>query len=250
MLKPILTLAFLALSTAASAQLYVAGAVSNQRLRYDVDRLVAAKLDEGDNRRYLAALRSLGGHDAITTDLVSRSRKATVGYALTPGTAVELSYREYGRSTVAAHASLAYELAATGTTRGHTAAVRLSVSADGGGLGAVDATGVGLSLVRRVGGPFFARAGVERVRATLTTSEYERQAYRYSVQVDDQLVQGEGTASRTRQKVDHREVVAPLLGVGWDHPLTPRTTVRLEYERVGTLKEGFDFVSLGLRYRF
>lgn len=248
---------FIAVLCSFSAQVfasdfYVAGTVSRQILRYDVNGYIDSELDKGNRRDYISAINLLGGNVDTSADLTSTSQKFTLGYSLMPSTSVELSYREYGKSKVTGNASLGFSVDELLQYKHHTAAISASASAEMNSVVSVKANSMAISAIHTIYKPFYIRLGAERLHITVKEMSSETYKYQYTVDIDngEHLYSDQYSSVRTKTKKKYYSIVSPLFGVGAEFPIVNNLSLRLEWERTGTFNKGFDFYSAGIKFSF
>jgi opacity protein-like surface antigen len=114
----------------------------------------------------------------------------------------------------------------------------------------LSALGAGVSAVYKPVFPYYVRAGVEYIHSKVAeTTDYSSQ-YSYSISVDEVSISRQGIDAKSSSTVKSYKNVLPLVGIGVEFPVGQNFSLRLEYERVGVIKWGFDFYSLSLLARF
>lgn len=250
-MKKLLVTLSLAPTLAAASNFYAAGTISQEHLRYDVDGWVQRKLDEGSRRDYLRAFQAAGGSASTRMNLTAPSYKIALGYNFTPRFVVELSARKYNLNSVGANISIAGGVKDLQLEyQGHRANITASASATADTSEELTARGYGVSALYNIFGPVFVRAGIEHVKATVVETAVEKTSYSYSVTIDGRQFAGSGSTNTITRTGTKYQANLPLLGIGFDLPLTKRLAWRAEIEHVGIVKYGFDFYSLSLLYKF
>jgi hypothetical protein len=250
-MKRLLTLALLGASLAHANPYYVSGTVSAERLRYDVNGWLTRKLAVDNRADYLRLFELAGGTLETQTKLTNASYRATLGYQATERLAYELSTRRYQRHLIGATLTAGGELLDVSTTLGgHSARLTANAAGSAQATAELTATSIGAAAVYRVHGPVFVRGGVELAFASVTQTTSDSLSYSYTTTVDGATrTNGKTIPSTTVEKQFYR-VALPLLGIGIDYPLSKQLSLRTEVEHVGMLRQGFDFASTTLLYRF
>jgi hypothetical protein len=250
-MKRLLTLALLSASLAHANPYYVSATGSTERLRYDVDGWLTRKLAVDNRADYLRLFELAGGTMETQTKLTNFSYKATLGYQASEHLAYELSARRYQRHTISATLRASGELLDISTTLGgHSASLTANASGTAKAAAELTATSLSAAAVYRVHGPVFVRGGLEYAYAAVTQTTSDSLSYSYTATVDGVTRTSSKTIPTTVVEKQSYRVALPLLGIGIDYPLSKQLSLRTEFEHVGLLRQGFDFASTTLLYRF
>lgn len=252
-MKRLLTLALLCGATLASADTgyYIAGTASYEHLRYDVDAWLNRKLAVDHRGDYLRLIELAGGSMQTSTKLSNVSYKGTIGYQASDRLAYEVGVRHYQRHAVRAELSASGEVLNISTSLGgHSANLTASASGSASAMAELTASSLSGSLVYRLHGPIFVRGGIEYAIATTTQTTTDNLSYDYALTVDGTTTTGGKVKQSITSEKQYYRVALPLIGAGIDYKLDKRWSWRSEIEHVGLLRQGFDFISLSLIYRF
>lgn len=247
----IITMALISFSAQAESNFYAFGSYSKEHLRYDVKAWKQQELNK-DNRQQILEIFQLAGGDLTTkTDLTSLSHKFGLGYQFSSKSSVEFSIRNYPLNSIGINANISGNVQnSTASYNGHN--VSLTAKADGMyDLSAnLEGKGYGLSLVYKINKTFFVRGGVEYVVAKYKELSNEDYHYQYKATYDNvSYIDSQSFFQTTsNNKIYHQPL--PLIGAGADFPITKNLTLRAEFEHIGIIKEGFDFYSATLVYKF
>jgi hypothetical protein len=233
-----------------ASEFYVGGAISAGRLRYDVDGWVQHQLDKNNLREEIRLFERAGGTVTYEKHLTAPSHKAFIGYQPPGQFSYELAYRYYGPFSLRADANASGELVGwQGTVQGKPAELYVDVYAHEGGEVKADATGFSASVLWHAK-PVFFRLGAETIVATVEQVTVEEYGVKVSGSYGGRQAARVYAARKQHTETKREWITLPLIGVGVEYPINSKLSWRAEVEHVGAIKQGFDFYSLSLLYKF
>jgi hypothetical protein len=233
-----------------AGEFYIGGAISAGRLRYDVDGWVQHQLDKNNLREEIALFERAGGTVTYEKQLTSPSHKIFVGYQQSDRLSYEFGYRNYGPFSLRADANASGEVFSwQGTVKGKPAELSITAAAHEGGEVTAAATGLGASALYFVK-PLFFRLGIETISAAVEQTSVEEYNITATGSYAGRAAAYVYGAQKRNIEIKRERIILPLLGIGAEFPIDKNLAWRAEIEHVGVLKQGFDFYSLSVVYKF
>jgi hypothetical protein len=216
-----------------------------------MDTWLQKKLDKDNRRTELDLFHRIGGTSSIRTDFTAPSVKFGVGYKFNDRFSTEIAVRQYQRNLANANLSIDGHIKNTVIDyKGHHAEFGATASASADSSVEFTAKGIDLSMLYRVVGPFFVRAGAEYINARTSQIDSDQYQYSYSAVFDDKNKFGGDSVSHVKTKYKTYHEILPIIGFGAEFPITKDISFRSEFEHAGIVTQGFDFYSISLLYKF